>query len=307
MKRLFIALSVLFIVLSAQAQVIIKNPKSVPMEVRANRGSTIINAGQSVRVNFVHPNEKGVKFSCFYYEKGKLNSFNVATDIVGDNITLSSSTPSVISTNNKKAKRTSSDEAIQSMDEFVSPNSSVLSSMPSQAVKVINKSSKKWIVDADSGPFMGIALAPGDTSSTVNLTPDLYQFTVVVDQDQEASATGRNFTQAVIKFILVSGATEVIITDENVVPIGGSIAKVILASTFSEKIVFVGSSMYGRAMKGSSRLKGKVNLTIGFNSLSVQFYYKGSRYQADLEFILAEGEYVATIGKENFRNIIKID
>ncbi|MBN2884549.1 hypothetical protein JXE04_01345 [Patescibacteria group bacterium] len=316
MKRIiFIALSVLFIFLSAQAQVIIKNPGSYTLEVSANGSSTLINPGQNVRVNFVHPGEKEVKFFCRYYEGNKLNSFRLTTDIVGDNISLSPSTTAVISDNkrtkkmfNNSAQTNQTKATEQYTDDFIFPDAvNTPLNIPTQPVVVVNGSSKKWITNSNSSPFVGISLAPGDESEPVNLSPGLYQFTVTVDQDQSDASTGRNFTQAVIKFILVQGATEIKITDDNITPIGGKITKVILASTFSEKIVFVGSTMYGRAIKSSSRLQGKVNLTIGFNSISVQFYYKGARYQADLEFIVAEGERVVVIGRQNIKNIIQIN
>jgi len=301
---MIMALSVLFLALSASAQVTITNPQSVPLEVRANKGSTIINAGQSVRVNFVHPNEKGVKFKCYYYEGSKLNNFNVTTDIVGDAITLSPGMPSV---NQQGTQITSvAPEENKSIDDFLLSRTTS-ANLPTNPIVFNNKSTKKWIVDATSGPFAGIALAPNDQSSPVPLAPGLYQFTVIVDQDNAEKSTGKNFSEAVIKFILVQDATEVDITDDNVTPIGGEVAKVILRSSFPEKIVFVGSNLYGRAMRAHDRLRGRATLSIGFNSLSIQFYHKGSRYQADLEFIVAEGEKNVVIGKNNLRNIIKLD
>lgn len=298
---MILALSVLFIVISAQAQVYITNAMSVPLEVRANKGQTIINPNQVAAVNFVAPNEKGVKFNCGYYEGDKMRTFSVTTDIIGEKITLSPNTPSNLN-------RQAVDAPVVTdlnLDDFLLTSASFPVGLQ-QTVVLINSSGKKFIVNSGGSPFAGISLAPNDTSSAIKLPPGLYQFTVIVDNDQADKSTGKNFSEAVIKFILAQGETEVNIAESNVTLIGGDIAKVILTSDFSDKIVFVGSTLNGRAMQANSSLRGKVKLTIGFNSLSIQFYYKGSKYQADLEFIVAEGERRVVIGKNNFRNIIKM-
>ncbi|MDD2681322.1 MAG: hypothetical protein PHE20_04505 [Patescibacteria group bacterium] len=298
MKRIaMLALSVLLITISAQAQVYLTNTFDAALEVGAQGKKTVLNPGQEALIHFIDAGSTA-KLFCRVEHDGKIKSFKVEKKIEGNKLAIG---PSDLTGNDKPQS-----EIAKTVNEEYAPYEAQVPTGQKQLVNIKNTSKNRFSVQSN-GPFKGISLASGDESANIELAPGLYQFTALVDRDNDSSSTGRNFSQAVIKFILVQDQHQVVITENNISEISDDMVKIKVRSSFPHKIVFVGTTLGGRAIKDNSFLRGKADLKIGFNSLSIQFFQQGIKYQADVEFIIAEGERVITLGRNNLRNIIKIE
>lgn len=316
-KIMVIALAAfLFGPMFCSAQVLTKNSYGTEIDVSTKSGGPVsIAVNATKNLTFLTVNESSPVTIFIRYRNGnggyKVDKKEVL--ITSKNLDLSPTMATY-----KKGEKSSTTSKTSAFDESSQKNqtlsgdkgsSSSMIDMPVTgdriSLTVRDSSSHRFMVIGPVGsPFIGIALAPDQVSNPVNASIGLHQLTALVDMDQEGSSTGRNFSQAVIKLIVVAGQEEIVVRDENITPITGGQVKVQIRSNFPFRVAFVSGKLAGKAMKRN--LKGKYEFDMGFNSLSIQFFKNGVRYQADVEFLVAEGDKTIVLGESNLRNVVAV-
>lgn len=313
-KIMFIALATFLLgPMFCSAQVLTKNSYGTEIDVSTKSGGPVsISVNATKNLTFLTVNESSPVTIFIRYRNGnggyKVDKKDVL--ITSKNLDLSP-TMATYSKGNATGKTATSDaKSLSVISEADKGSSSSAASLPVVGEKISlivrDSSTHRFMVIGPIGsPFVGIALSPGQVSSPVNTTLGLHQLTALVDMDPEGSSTGKNFSQAVIKLIVVADQEEIVVKDENISPITSGQVKVQVKSSFPFRIVFVSGKLAGKAMKRN--LKGKYDFDMGFNSISIQFFRNGVRYQADLEFVLAEGDKTVVFGESYLRNVVAIN
>ncbi len=297
------------------AQVLTKNSYGTEIDVSTKSGGPVsISANATKNLTFLTVNESSPVTIFIRYRNGSGYKVDKKEVIISSkNLDLSPNMATYkkgekSTTTGKTATSTESGQKDQTLSGDKGSSSSMID-MPVTgdriSLTVRDSSSHRFMVIGPVGsPFIGIALAPDQVSNPVNASIGLHQLTALVDMDQEGSSTGRNFSQAVIKLIVVAGQEEIVVRDENITPITGGQVKVQIRSNFPFRVAFVSGKLAGKAMKRN--LKGKYEFDMGFNSLSIQFFKNGVRYQADVEFLVAEGDKTIVLGESNLRNVVAV-
>lgn len=284
-----------FLAMTMNAQVTINNSWSSDIQVSSRDGGPIIIPPNGTKVvYFIKPKSEPQDIYLSYKQAGRIKKERVSV-IVGSNLTVFPGMPSVI------VEVSGSKNIARSPFESTEGQATIQpSSNNSVSLVVENASSHRFTVLTANSPFSGISLAPGDSSRIINVATTLHQFTILVDMDNDSISTGRNFAQAVIKAIVVNNQKRLIIRNDNIDMSSSGVQYVRLISQFDFKLVFVSGIPRGDAMKKRSK---KYEFNLGFNSISVQFNKHGTKYQADLEFIVVRGERVLFLTEQNLKNI----
>jgi len=315
MKKIMVIALAAFLLgpIFCSAQVLTKNSYGTEIDVSTKSGGPVsISANATKNLTFLTVNEGSPVTIFIRYRNGnggyKVDKKEII--ISSKNLDLSP-TMATYSKGSATGKTATSDTRSSNLtSEGDKGSSSSTANLPVVGDKISlivrDSSTHRFMVIGPTGsPFLGIALAPGQTSKEVNTTLGLHQLTALVDMDPEGASTGKNFSQAVIKLIVVADQEEIIVRDENITPITSGQVKVQVKSSFPFRIVFMSGKLAGKAMKRN--LKGKYDFDMGFNSLSIQFFKNGIRYQADLEFALAEGDKTVILGESYLKNVVAIE
>lgn len=295
MKYLLLTIILIAATLLVEGQTQIKNSFSSSLEITfPGRGPITIPANETRQVNELATGEiKNIR--CRYQENGRTKTYRTTKVVVSgkmvfgpSDLTPTSNNPSVGSVISGNAQ---SDNAKK--------ETAIL-----QRIQVVDSSKNRFYVLGD-GHYAGISLKPGQISDPIDAPLGLNQITIMVDMDPEGKSTGRNFAQAVVKFIVVDNQSLVVIKESNITKLAGGSVKINLKSALPYKIVFVSKGLEGRSLRPGLKLK-KLDLFYGFNTFSVQYLDGGVKYQADLETIIAEGDFNVTIGTQNLKNIVKL-
>jgi hypothetical protein len=312
-KIMFIALAAFLLgPIICTAQVSTKNSYGTEIDVSTKNGGPVsISNNATKNLTFLTVNESSPVTIFIRYRNGsgyKVDKKEVL--ITSKNLDLSPNMATYSKGNATGKTATSETQSKRTTPEGDKGSSSSNANLPvvgDQISLIVRDSSthRFMVIGPTGSPFLGIALAPGQISKEVNTTLGLHQLTALVDMDPEGSSTGKNFSQAVIKLIVVADQEEIVVRDENITPITSGQVKVQVKSSFPFRIVFMSGKLAGKAMKRN--LKGKYDFDMGFNSLSIQFFKNGIRYQADLEFALAEGDKTIVFGENYLKNVVAID
>ncbi len=314
-KIMFIALAAFLLgPIVGTAQVRTTNSYGMEIDVKTRSGGPVAIPNKAARfLTFlsVNPNQPVTIFITYRDGKGGYKTDKKDVLITSNELDLSPTMATYTKGEKSAANKTSTPSEDNKNPLFVGDkgSSSSMTDMPLVGERipltVRDSSDHRFMVIGPVGsPFLGVALAPDQVSDPVNASIGLHQLTALVDMDQEGSSTGRNFSQAVIKLIVVAGQEEIVVRNENITPITGGQVKVQIRSNFPFRVAFVSGKLAGKAMKRN--LKGRYDFDMGFNSLSIQFFRNGVRYQADVEFLVAEGDKTIVLGESNLRNVVAV-
>ncbi|MGE5425681.1 MAG: hypothetical protein ACM3PZ_01255 [Bacillota bacterium] len=298
MKAAYVLLLALLISIGqfACAQAIVKNPSSEEMEISSRSGTTIINPGQEKLIPWLPPN--GSMEVTLRTRSGRsIKSERMSLQAKDGRATLTS-----ISSKQDGRKVPS-----------VPPSATTTTELKTTGVRmqdlvVENLSGHRFvIIGQPNSSFVGLALADKAISSSQRVPTGLHQLSALLDMDAEGKSTGKNFAQAVIKFIVVEGDEKITIRPENVVQIGGELVKARLRSLFPFKVVIVSTGeLQGKAMRSRGFLRGVYSFNTGFNTMSIQYFKDGVKYQSDVEFIVTREEKIISVGESALRNTVAV-
>ena len=291
---------------SAWSQVTVTNGYPIDIELSTSSGGPVIlRQNESKNISFV---ENG-KENNFRIRSKSGNSYKVekiTLKVTDNKITLKPGMEPATNPDDNNRKNSIRTEA--KSDQNASSSLDNLKTGAKQRISLENGSKHRFVIVGPSkDPMVGIAIKPGQTSGVIESTTGLKQLTALVDLDEEGQSTGKNFGQAVIKLIVVQDQDKIVVKEENITAITSGSITVRFKSLFPYKVVFVSGPLAGKAMKQHSFLKGKYAFNTGFNTLSIQYFLNGIRYQSDAEFIVAEGEKVVTIGAFNLKNTVALE
>lgn len=311
-KIMFIALAAFLFSPILSAQVLTKNSYGTEIDVSTRNGGPVsISVNATKNLTFLTVNESSPVTIYIRYRNGNGYKVDKKEIIISSKNLDLSPTMATYKKGDKKSIGTKTSDGVDQSPQVMGDknSSSFMSEMPivgkDVSLSVNNASTHRFmIIGPDNSPFKGVAVAPGETSDKKEAKVGLHQLTALVDMDPEGSSTGRNFAQAVIKLIVVGSETQITVRDENITPMSGSKVKVQIRSNFGFRVAFMSGELAGKAMKRN--LKGKHDFDMGFNSLSIQFFKKGIRYQADVEFLVAEGDKIIVLGESNLRNVVSL-
>lgn len=293
-----IVLMIVTTTLLVRGQTLVQNRFTTALEITfPGRGAMTIPAGDTRQVSELAGEVKGIK--CRYQENGRTKTYRITKTVVSGKLVFG---PSDLVTTSPSMSSPGNNNANTGSNANPSPDPNLKGEL--QQVHVVDSSKYRFYVMAKSGYYPKISLEPGQMSDSIPMPLGLNHMTIMVDMDT-ARSTGRNFAQTVVKFILVADQKYVVVTDSNIVKLVGEDVKINLRSGFPYKIVFVNKDLVGKSLKPGGKLK-KINLSYGFNTFSIQYLDGGIKYQADLETIVAEGDFTIVIGKDNLRNIVQI-
>lgn len=172
---------------------------------------------------------------------------------------------------------------------------------PTQPMTLTNGSTHRF--EILSPPFEGAALKPGQTSIRIfNVPTGLLQVTAFVDKDTDSTSTGRNYMQAVISGIVAEGEKSLTIKDENILIGTGSRVKISLFSHLAFKCYVVGGPFSGASLSPGKYWTKRVDVSYGFNSMSIQYFQGGLKYQANIELIITPNDRILKIFPDDIKN-----
>lgn len=289
--------------ISAQARITNQTSKVLTLKAVNGNGEIIVKAYERARISFA-PFSGAFSFDLYSYEgvnERYVASFtknvkNGEFQITTKDLTGESQEPSV---NTAKAK-VEVPEVVYQPSNFRTTN-----------LELTNSSDFKFVVL--NGPFAGLALAPGQSSTNSISTPTgLLEMTLKHDVQQESSSSqnkvahGRSYRQSVFSGIVVENQKKLEIKNENLTFFEGKAVRTMALSMIPYKIVFTAGPWKGQALNNRGYTT-KSELSEGFNSFSIQYVgTDGLKYQADIEVIVTPRDRPLIFRETDIKNKMRI-
>jgi len=187
-----------------------------------------------------------------------------------------------------------------------------------RTTSMVLKNSADFKFVALNGPFAGLALAPGQSSTeAVSVSTGILEMTLKHDVQQETTSDtngrndgkiphGRSYRQSVYSSIVVEGQKELEIKNENLTFFEGKTVRTMALSMIPVKIVFTAGPWKGQALN-TRGYTSKADLSEGFNSFSIQYVgVDGLKYQADIEVIVTPRDRPLIFKESDIKNKTRI-
>jgi len=301
---IFIALvAILVTELSAQARVTNTTSKALTLKAANGNGELMIKAYEKAKISFA-PSFGSFAFDLYSYEGSKESYVASFTKNVKNGefqITMKDLTGEIQENSPAKEKVTPPivKEVIEQPVNVRTTN-----------LELTNSSNFKFVVL--NGPFAGMALAPGQSSTKPVSTPTgLLEMTLKHDVQQENAADskishGRAYRQSVYSGIVVEDQKKLEIKNENLTFFEGKTVRTMAMSLIPYKIVFTAGNWKGQALSNRSYTT-KAELSEGFNSFSIQYVgTDGLKYQADIEVIVTPRDRPLVFRETDIKNKLRI-
>lgn len=229
MKKIIVmALSVFFIVMSAQAQVTFDNPLDEKLEIRANGQTKTVGANQTgVMLDFVKPN-KETHFYFRWFEQNVLKSSDMMKTTTGHlklsrNEIMTGNPSTEVSNAGSNTTANSSYRVSEPGTGTVNFITNVKSEIGNFKFTIENHTDKNLIFIGSI--FNGVALKPLDEAESIqSVQPGLIELTVLYkisssgnDDSLVSSGQATAFNQQALSYMIVDGAQTIQIMDQDLV------------------------------------------------------------------------------------------